>query len=135
MPRSAPDNEVMEKQQARDRKPAAKAAKPRPKRKADARRQSEAVPKSGIKAKAVSKPPKKSSAQGGRKRPSAAKSKAAPAPAVASGEPLPPAPDAKRIEDDVRANRGLGGLFRRFRLGWGERKLKRAADAASGRKK
>jgi hypothetical protein len=135
MPRSVPDNDMMEKQQAGDRKPASKAAKPRPKRKTDAKRQSESAPKSGIKAKAVSKHSNKSSAPAGRKRRSAVKAKAAPAPAIASDEPLPPAPDAKSIAEDTRANRGLGRLFRRFRLNWGERKLKRAADIASGRKK
>lgn len=137
MPRSVPDNELMDKQQAKDRKSASGPAKRRPRPKAQSKPDARSGPGATVRkktaAKSSGKPADAASAK--RKQAKTSKPRAAPAPAVASGEPLPPAPDAKRIEEDTRANRGLGGLLRRLRLSWGERKLKQAAQATSSRKK
>jgi hypothetical protein len=150
MPRSVPDNDVMEKQQAADRKPARKSTKSKAKAKPEQDSKAMKVAKAA-KAKATAssttisraKAKGASSAPGKKTAPRKATSDRGRQAKTANEELRKQAQSAERpketsaqvIESDVRANRGLGRLFGFFRRSRGRRKLEQPADTALGKKK
>ncbi|MEX0957088.1 MAG: hypothetical protein WDZ83_17985 [Rhizobiaceae bacterium] len=131
MPRSVPDNDLMEKQQAADRKPARKSttSKATAKLKQDTKAKKAAKARAGASGTRIAKPTSDSSSAktkaGGAKR--APRKNASPDRArqsKAANESLREEArstgrsreaSAKTIESDARANRGLGRLFSFFR--------------------
>lgn len=119
MPRSVPDDEVMKKQQATDRKAA-------PKRKPATKSKSAAK-----KAQPAKAPAPKAQAARQKRKDATKANKELKRQARTQAEPVES--PAKEVESDVRANRGLGAIFRFFRRSRGEKSLKRAAGSQARR--